>query len=59
MIPELRFTFGRPLETSEIDEGRLSDLMSVAEPDLLIARPLRHTDGHHRMLEFDIILARG
>jgi protocatechuate 3,4-dioxygenase beta subunit len=34
-------------------------LMSVSEPDLLIAKPLRHADGHHCMLEFDIVLARG
>ena len=28
-------------------------LMSVGEPDLLIAKPLRHTHGHHQMLKFD------
>jgi protocatechuate 3,4-dioxygenase beta subunit len=32
-------------------------LMSVPEPHLLIAKPLRHADVHHRMLEFDIVLA--
>ena len=52
LITQMYFP-GEPLNASD----RL--LMSVAEPDLLIARPLRHTDGHHRMLEFDIILARG
>jgi len=34
-------------------------LMSVAEPDLLIAKPLRHANGNRQMLEFDIALARG
>lgn len=34
-------------------------LMSVDEPNLLIAKPFRHARGHHHMLEFDIVLARG
>ena len=34
-------------------------LMSVVEPHLLIAKPLRHADGHRQMLEFDIVLTRG
>jgi protocatechuate 3,4-dioxygenase beta subunit len=34
-------------------------LMSVPEPDLLIAKPLRGFHGHHQRLEFDIVLARG
>jgi protocatechuate 3,4-dioxygenase, beta subunit len=44
---------GEPLNASD----RL--LMSVPEPDLLIAKPLWQGNGHHRMLEFDIVLARG
>jgi len=32
--------------------------MSVAEPNLLIAKLLRHPHNH-RLLEFDIVLARG
>lgn len=34
-------------------------LMSVAEPDLLVAKPVPSTPGHPRALKFDIILARG
>jgi protocatechuate 3,4-dioxygenase beta subunit len=34
-------------------------LMSVAEPALLIAKHLRHANGDHHMLQFDIVLARG
>jgi protocatechuate 3,4-dioxygenase beta subunit len=34
-------------------------LMSVPEPALLIAKPLRHANGDHHMLQFDIVLTRG
>jgi protocatechuate 3,4-dioxygenase beta subunit len=34
-------------------------LMSLPEPDLLIAKPLRGFHGHHQRLQFDIVLARG
>jgi protocatechuate 3,4-dioxygenase, beta subunit len=34
-------------------------LMSVPEPDLLIAKPLRHAHRRHDVLQFDIVLARG
>jgi len=34
-------------------------LMSVAEPDLLIAKPLQGARDHRPVLEFDIVLARG
>jgi len=34
-------------------------LISVPEPDLLIARPVASTQGRHRVLKFDIVLARG
>jgi protocatechuate 3,4-dioxygenase beta subunit len=44
---------GEPLNASD----RL--LMSVAEPDLLIAKALRHAQDDHPVLEFDIVLARG
>jgi protocatechuate 3,4-dioxygenase beta subunit len=34
-------------------------LTSVAEPNLLIAKPLQDARGHLPVLEFDIVLARG
>jgi len=34
-------------------------LISVPEPDLLIARPVASTQGRPRVLKFDIVLARG
>jgi len=52
LITQMYFP-GEPLNASD----RL--LMSVPEPDLLIARPVQHAHGQHRMLEFDIVLARG
>jgi protocatechuate 3,4-dioxygenase, beta subunit len=52
LITQMYFP-GEPLNASD----RL--LMSVPEPDLLIAKPLWQWNGHHRMLEFDIVLARG
>jgi protocatechuate 3,4-dioxygenase, beta subunit len=44
---------GEPLNASD----RL--LMSAPEPELLIAKPVRHADGHNGILEFNIVLARG
>jgi protocatechuate 3,4-dioxygenase beta subunit len=52
LITQMYFP-GEPLNASD----RL--LMSVAEPDLLIAKPRPCADGQHGMLEFDIVLARG
>jgi protocatechuate 3,4-dioxygenase beta subunit len=52
LITQMYFP-GEPLNASD----RL--LMSVPEPDLLIAKPVWHANGDHHVLEFDIVLARG
>jgi protocatechuate 3,4-dioxygenase, beta subunit len=52
LITQMYFP-GEPLNASD----RL--LMSVPEPDLLIAKPVRHANGDHHVLQFDIVLARG
>lgn len=52
LITQMYFP-GEPLN------ARDRSLMSVPEPDLLIAGLVPHAHGHHHMLEFDIVLARG